>query len=97
MNLRLLLLSPLLLTACASPPAAPPPAADASALCNADAVQGYLGQPASAANIEAVRKASGATLVRALKPDQPVTLDFRGERVNVLQDAAGVIDRISCG
>ncbi len=97
MNLRLLLLSPLLLTACASPPAAPPPAADASALCNADAAQGYLGQPASAANIEAVRKASGATLVRALEPDQPVTLDFRGERVNVLQDAAGVIERISCG
>ena len=96
MNLRLLLLSPLLLAACASPPAAPP-AADASALCNADAAQGYLGQPASAANIEAVRKASGAALVRALKPDQPVTLDFRGERVNVLQDAAGVIERISCG
>ncbi len=98
MSMRLSLLSPLLLlAACASQPATPPPAMDAPMACNADAAQGYLGQPASAANIEAVRKASGAELVRALKPDQVVTLEYRGERVNVLQDAAGIIERISCG
>jgi hypothetical protein len=98
MFLRLSLLSPLLLlSACASHPASPPPAADAPMACNADAAQRYVGQPATAANIEAVRKASGATLVRALKPDQMVTLEYRGDRVNVLQDATGVIERISCG
>lgn len=98
MTLRLSLLSPLLLlAACASRPATPPPAAEAPMACNADAAQRYVGQPATAANIEAARKASGATLVRALKPDQMVTLEYRGDRVNVLQDAGGLIERISCG
>ncbi|TLX22652.1 I78 family peptidase inhibitor [Thermomonas fusca] len=98
MNLRLSLLSPLLLlAACASPPATPPPAADMPMTCSADAAQRYVGLPATAANIEAVRKASGANLVRALKPDQMVTLEYRGDRVNVLQDANGTIERVSCG
>ncbi len=98
MNLRLSLLSPLLLlAACAGRPVTPPPAADAPMACNADAAQRWVGQPATAANIEAARKASGATLVRALKPGQMVTLEYRGDRVNVLQDAAGIIERISCG
>lgn len=97
MFLRLSLLSSLLLAACASQPTTPPPAADAPLACNADAAKDYVGKPATAANIEAVRKASGATLVRALKPDQAVTLEYRAERVNVLEDAAGVIERISCG
>lgn len=98
MFLRLSLLSPLLLlAACASRPATPPPPADAPAACNADMARQYVGQPATAANIEAVRKRTGAKLVRALKPDQMVTLEYRADRVNVLQDAAGVIERISCG
>ena len=98
MFLRLSLLSPLLLlSACASRPATPPPAAEAPMACNADAAARYVGEPATAANIEAVRKASGAKLVRALRPDQAVTLEYRGERVNVLQDAAGIIERITCG
>lgn len=103
MPLRLSLLSlsllslPLWLAACASQPASPPPAADAPMACNADAGHRFVGQLASAANIEAIRKLTGATRVRALKPDQMVTLEYRGDRVNVLQDAAGVIERISCG
>ncbi len=98
MSLRLSMLSPLLLlSACASQPATPPPAAEAPMACNADAAARYVGEPATAANIEAVRKASGAKLVRALRPDQAVTLEYRGERVNVLQDAAGIIERITCG
>ena len=98
MSMRLSLLSPLLLlAACAGRPVTPPPAADAPMACNADAAKRYVGQPATAANVEAVRVASGATLVRALKPDQMVTLEYRGDRVNVLQDAAGIIERISCG
>ena len=98
MILRLSLLSPLLLlAACASQPATPPQATDAPMACNAEAAQRGVGQPATAANIEAVRKASSASLVRALKPDQMVTLEYRGDRVNVLQGATGAIERISCG
>lgn len=98
MTLRLSLLSPLLLlAACASQPPAPPAADAAPAACNADAAAQYVGQPATEAMIEAVRKAAGATIVRPLKPSQPATLDYRIERVNVLQDEAGIITRISCG
>lgn len=97
MFLRPSLLFPLLLlAACASKPTTPPPA-DAPAACHADTAKQYVGQPATAANIEAVRQRTGAKLVRALKPDQMVTLEYRADRVNVLQDAAGVIERISCG
>ena len=92
-----LLLSPLLLLAgCASPPVAPP-AAEAPMTCNADAATRYVGQPASEATVDAVRKATGATLVRSLKPGQAATMDYRAERVNVVQDAAGNIERITCG
>lgn len=97
MRLHLSLLSPLLLlAACASQPATPP-VAEAPAACNADAAQRYVGQPASEANVEAVRAATGSTLVRSLKPGQAATMDYRSERVNVLQDAAGNIERITCG
>lgn len=98
MRLRLSMLSPLLLlAACASQPASPPAADAAPASCNADAAQRYVGQPATDANIDAVRKAAGAGVVRPLKPGQPATMDYRIERVNVLQDAAGNIERITCG
>ena len=40
----------------------------------------------------ALRKATGATLVRSLKPGQAATMDYRAERVNVVQDAAGSAD-----
>ena len=100
MPLRPLFLLPaLLLTACASKPEptadAPPPAlADA---CNADAASGFLGKPASDANAEAVRVATGAKTLRSIKPGQAVTMDYRGDRANLMQDAAGNIERITCG
>ena len=101
MTLRLSLLSPvLLLAACASQPAAQSSTGAAAATpaeCHADAAQGYLGQPASAATVEAVRKASGAASLRVLKPGDAMTMDYRMDRVNVVQDAAGKIERISCG
>lgn len=86
----------LLLAACASQPsdpAAPPTAA----ACDADAAQAWIGKPATEANVQAAFKASGATTLRALKPGDAMTMDYRMDRVNVLQDAAGNIEKISCG
>ena len=57
---------------------------------------GY-GKPATPANVEAVRVATGASSVRSLKPGQPMTMDYRGDRANVMQDAKGNIDKITCG
>lgn len=99
MRLLLPFAASLLLSACAAPPpSAPAPAADGGpASCNAEAAQSLVGQPATPANIEAARVAAGAASVRALKPDQPTTMDYRHDRVNVLEDGAGTIARISCG
>ena len=98
MPLRLSLLSPLLLlAACASQPATPPASPDAPAACQADGAQQYVGQPATEATVEAVRKSTGASVVRQLKPGQAATMDYRIERVNVLLDATGNIERITCG
>lgn len=81
-----------LLAACASQPSVP-----AAGACNADAAPRHVGQPATDANVEAARSATGAKTVRVLKPGQPATMDYRQDRVNVLLDAAGNIERITCG
>lgn len=95
-RLSLALLSPLLLLAACATPATDDSAAPGGP-CTADAAQAWLGKPASAANVDAAFKASGAKTLRTLKPGDAMTMDYREDRVNVLQDAAGNIERISCG
>ena len=82
----------LLMSACATP--ATPPSASA---CNANAIQPYVGQIATPSVVESARKAAGAQLVRALKPNDAATLDYRMERINTMVDAANTILRASCG
>lgn len=94
---------PLLLVACAAPspsnqaPNEQAPAASPALTCKADAAQSLVGQPATPTNVEAARIAAGAASVRVLGPTDPMTLDFRGDRLNVIKDAAGAIAKISCG
>jgi hypothetical protein len=92
MPIRLLSLPMLaLLAACAT---TPEPAAGG---CNADAAHAFVGHAASTDAAEAARKAAGADLVRVIKPGQAVTMDFRGDRLNLYLDDAGLILRASCG
>lgn len=81
------------LAACTSTPASPPQATG----CNADAIHAYVGQAATPDVIEAARKAAGAELVRALKPNQPATMDYREDRINILVDDDNLILRATCG
>ncbi|MFC3716253.1 I78 family peptidase inhibitor [Luteimonas soli] len=80
---------------------APDPAsapADAATQCNADAAQSYIGQDASEATVAQAKAAAGATgALRVIKPGQPVTMDFRADRLNVEVDDGNAIVRISCG
>lgn len=94
MSLRLLSLSAsaLLMSACTTP--AVPPSANA---CNADAIQPYVGRIATPAVVEEARKAAGAELVRALKPDDAATMDYRVERINIMLDDANKIVSATCG
>ncbi|MGI3169424.1 I78 family peptidase inhibitor [Pseudooceanicola sp. C21-150M6] len=35
--------------------------------------------------------------VRILGPESVVTMDFRGDRLNILLDDSGLVERVSCG
>jgi len=95
MSYRIALLPVLLgLAACATQPQAE---TVTGGTCNADPAQSHLGKPASDANVQAAFKASGAKTLRSLKPGEAMTLDYREDRVNIVQDASGNIERISCG
>jgi hypothetical protein len=71
---------------------------DASARCNADAAQSFIGQDASDTTVGQAQAAAGATgAVRVIKPGQPVTMDYRADRLNVEVDDHNAIVRITCG
>src|SRR3546814_11180429 len=66
--------------------------------CDADAAQSYIGQDASEATVAEAKAAAGATgALRVIKPGQPVTMDFRADRLNVEVDDDNAILRITCG
>jgi len=77
-------------------PAAPAPAVSAEA-CDDLQAQWAVGAKPTEANIQQVRKDSGADSVRTLKPDQPVTMDFNDRRLNLELDANGVVTSVRCG
>ncbi|WP_380877683.1 hypothetical protein ACFB49_13830 [Sphingomonas sp. DBB INV C78] len=85
--------SVLLLTACETTP----PADEASTMCNADAGQSFVGKTADEATVEQARKATGSKTVRVTLPNQPVTMDYRPDRLNIGTDEAKVILKVSCG
>lgn len=85
-----------LLAACMNqqePPAAMPAP---GTQCDANAAMNLIGKPADAASAEAQRL-SGARVVRRYRTGDALTMDFRGDRLNVETDAAGTIVKLSCG
>ncbi len=93
-----------LLAGCAGTPARPP-AADTPSVgpgpkggtCNAAPAQGARGKQATASTVEQARVASGAAMARVLRDNQPVTMEFNGERLNLVTDAAGKVTAVRCG
>lgn len=93
-----------LLAGCAGTPARPPAADTPSVgpgpkggLCNAAPAQGAKGKPPTAGTVEQARVASGAAMARVLRDNQPVTMEFNGERLNLVTDASGKITAVRCG
>lgn len=76
---------------------APPPMTDADGSCNADAVQGLVGQEATDEVVEQARTDAGAGTARTLSPGQVVTLEYREDRLNLDVDDAGIITGVRCG
>lgn len=79
----------------AHPPSSTGDAMDTS--CNADAARGAIGKTATAAVVEQARKDAGAATVRTLKPGQVVTMEYRGDRLNIDVDERNVVTNVRCG
>ena len=75
-------------------PPAPPPAATA---CDDSQAQWAIGKKVTEAEVEQARKDSGAEIVRTLKPNQAVTMEFNANRLNLDLDDAGAVTAIRCG
>lgn len=73
--------------------ATPPPPAS----CDASQVQGLVGQPYAESMLNQAKEDAGATDVRVLKPNQPVTMEFIGERLNIEIDEKGMVSGVRCG
>lgn len=90
--------SSVLMSACGTPATgqAPDPA-PVSGRCNAAPAQFAVGRTADAALENETRTRAGAKMVRVLKPNQVVTMEFNAERLNLSVDDAGRVTRVNCG
>ena len=72
--------------------AAPLTAAEATAqdTCGASQYASLVGS-----NFAAVTLPAGAN-IRIIQPNQPVTMDFSAERLNIITDANGIITSLEC-
>ena len=78
--------------AAAAAEATPPPGT-----CDASQVQGLVGQAYTEAMQAQAKEDAGANDVRVLKPNQPVTMEFIGERLNIELDEKGTVSGVRCG
>lgn len=69
----------------------------AASSCDASAAQWAVGQTISDSLANRIQLDSRSTLVRRVRPGQPVTLDVRPDRLNIKLDDNGKIESISCG
>jgi Peptidase inhibitor I78 family len=65
--------------------------------CKADAAQGMIGRSASEAVVKDAMRVTGAKSVRVIPHDGMVTMDYRGDRLNIQLDEQGKIVAITCG
>lgn len=86
----------------AAPPPAeagetPPPVADAPGPCDAAKVQDLLGGASDESVRAEAQKRSGASTVRVYRQGDPITMDYRSDRLNIETDQAGKVLAIRCG
>jgi len=92
------LLAGALLAGCASSPQQDSAgAAKGDGRCNAEPVQYLVGERITVELAEQARELSGANLLRVIHPQQPVTMDYNPQRLNIDIDDDDSIIRLSCG
>lgn len=65
--------------------------------CDANRVANAVGQIPTPELLEAARDGAGASQVRTLAHDQPVSSSFRAEQLNLVLDTEGRIGSVNCG
>ena len=80
--------------------AAPAPAAkpdDAKKECKAENVQYAIGQQYTPELGEKIKELSDSSVVRALRPGQVVTMEYRFDRVSIHLDEQDYVTKVTCG
>jgi hypothetical protein len=86
--------------ACATMGPPPEPAALAAGgagVCNAEAVRWVIGREPTPEVVERARVESGSATVRVIRPGEVVTMDYRGDRLNLDVNARGAVTGARCG
>lgn len=68
-----------------------------SGRCNSDAVQDLVGKALSPALAEEGRQRAGAQVVRVVRPQDPMTMDFNSQRLTITTSASLVVQTATCG
>ena len=91
------LLACALLAACSSSPDNPASASKGDGRCNAEAVHHLVDKRITTEMAEEAREDAGAEHLRVTQPNQPVTMDYNPQRLNIDIDEDDTIIRLSCG
>ena len=91
------MLAPLSLLACAQPEMDEPADLSAGEPCDPSIFDDYIGQDATQAVAAEMMEKSGARLMRWIRPDMAVTMDYRPNRLNIHIDDNDKIVSANCG
>jgi hypothetical protein len=72
----------------------PPPA---TGTCVADNVRGAIGQRATPALLERARVAATASIARFIRPNEAITMEYNGSRLNLYLNERDVVRGVICG
>jgi hypothetical protein len=72
----------------------PPPA---TGTCVAEQAQFAVGRPASAALLERARVAATASVARFIRPNEAITMEYSGARLNLYLNERDVVRGVVCG
>ena len=78
-------------------PVPPGPPVLPGGACRTDGLDALTGKPATPDLIARAKAMSGAGIVRTARPGQPMTMDYRQNRLNIRLDEAGKVTRFTCG
>ena len=90
-------LSLMAIAACSTTARPVPPSAPEGAMCTADGLDRYKGQPATAEVGQRIKADSGARIFRWLPKGTIITMEYNGDRVNARLDENNRVETVSCG